>query len=123
MLNTDKIIEELDFSGVRKPLPQAETLPPACYTSEDFFTLEKEKIFYKKWNFVCREDELPTVGDYVSYILFGEPIFLVRGQDQILRCFANTCSHRGARLVCDTGNRNRISGKSKKKIITIIRPT
>ena len=109
MFNTDKVIEEMDFSGVRKPLSQAETLPPACYTSEDFFTLEKEKIFYKKWNFVCREDELPATGDYASYVLFGEPIFLVRGQDQILRCFANTCSHRGARLVCDAGNRNRIS--------------
>ena len=109
MFNPDNGIEEIDFSGVRKPLSQAETLPPACYTSEDFFNLEKDKIFHKKWNFVCREDELPAIGDYASYILFGEPIFIVRGQDGILRCFANTCSHRGARLVCDAGNRNRIS--------------
>ena len=109
MMVKAEAINDSDFAGIRKPLSQAETLPPKCYTSEEFFNLEKEKIFYRKRNFVCREDELPNSGDYVSYVLFGEPIFIVRGQDGVLRCFANTCSHRGARLVCDKGNRNRIS--------------
>ena len=109
MVSINEKFDPSNFVGVRRSLSEAETLPPLCYTSKEFFGYEIQNIFYKKWNFVCRSDELPKIGDYSSYILFGEPIFLVRGHDNKIRAFANTCSHRGARLVCDKGNRNRIS--------------
>ena len=44
------------YANVRKPLLEAETLPPECYTSEEFFKKEIETIFMKTWNFVGRAD-------------------------------------------------------------------
>jgi choline monooxygenase len=61
-------------------------------------------MFRRAWNFVGREDELPNVGDYVALDLFGEAIFIVRGRDEKIRAFANTCRHRGTQLLDGKGN-------------------
>ena len=33
------------YAGVRKPLLEARTLPPECYTDPEFFAREIERIF------------------------------------------------------------------------------
>ena len=35
------------YARVRKPLLEAETLPPACYTSHEFYEREMSNIFLK----------------------------------------------------------------------------
>src|SRR4051812_10323841 len=52
------------YEAVRRPLLEAETLPVACYTSEEFFRREIDTIFMKVWNFIGRVDYIPKAGDY-----------------------------------------------------------
>src|SRR5688572_30293903 len=83
------------YANVRKPLLEAETLPPACYTSEEFFKREVETIFMKVWNFVGRADLAPNSGDYYTVDFAGVPLLIVRGEDNQVRAFVNSCRHRG----------------------------
>jgi choline monooxygenase len=93
------------YAKVRLPLREAETLPNFCYTSDRFYEREVDRIFMKTWNFVGRTDEVPNPGDYIATDdLAGGPVVVIRGKDNILRAFANSCRHRGARLLKDKGN-------------------
>src|SRR5436190_12833121 len=91
------------YTKVRLPVLQAETLPSWCYTSEAFYQREIERMFKRAWNFIGREDELPNKGDYVALNLFDEPVIIIRDKMGALRAFANTCRHRGTKLLQGRG--------------------
>ena len=97
------------YANVRLPLLEAETLPPDCYTDPAFFARERERIFRVHWNLVCRADDILGPGDYSAIDLAGMPAIVLRGADGALRAFANTCRHRGSRLVSGSGNTKAIS--------------
>jgi phenylpropionate dioxygenase-like ring-hydroxylating dioxygenase large terminal subunit len=97
------MFDPVHYAKVRLPVLQAETLPNWCYTSEAFYQREIERMFKRNWNFVGREDELPQPGDYVALDMFGEEIAIVRDKVGRLRAFANTCRHRGTKLLQGRG--------------------
>ena len=92
------------FTKVRKPLLEAETLPPWCYTSEEFYQREVERIFHKEWNFIGRVDRIPNPGDYFTLEFTGVPVLVVRGEDGKVRAHSNICRHRGAKIMVGEGN-------------------
>lgn len=96
------------YRAVRKPLLEASTLPPACYTSERFFRREIESAFLPHWQFVGREEQLESPGSYFCYDGAGGSVIILRGAEGELRAFANSCRHRGARLLNDQGECKRI---------------
>jgi phenylpropionate dioxygenase-like ring-hydroxylating dioxygenase large terminal subunit len=87
------------YVATRRPALEAETLPPAAYTSEEFYRREVDRIFLREWNFMGRSDLVPNAGDYFAVELVGVPIIVVRGADGQVRAFANHCRHRGSSLV------------------------
>ena len=91
------------YERVRLPVMQARHLPPWCYTSEAFYQREVTSIFLKEWNFLGREDRLPNSGNYFTAKFAGVPLFVIRNRAGELRAFANTCSHRGSKLLEDEG--------------------
>ena len=92
------------YDGVRRPLAEAETMPPWCYTSPAFYRREVERIFTKVWNFVGREDRIPKPGDYFTLEFVGIPLVVVRDGAGSVRAFANTCRHRGSLVAQGEGN-------------------
>ena len=98
----------LHYEDQRRPLPDARTLPAWCYTSEAFHRRERERIFLHAWQFAGRADELASPGDYRCIETAGGSVVVLRDQEGILRAFANTCRHRGARLLEGEGARERI---------------
>ncbi|MBI1182257.1 MAG: aromatic ring-hydroxylating dioxygenase subunit alpha, partial [Alphaproteobacteria bacterium] len=63
--------------------PQQDTadIPFARYTSQAFFDLEMEKMWRKVWQFACREEHVPEVGDYTVYDIGRHSIVIVRAED------------------------------------------
>ena len=59
------------YASVRKPLLEASTLPPACYTSPAFYKREVQTIFMRVWNFIGRADRIPNAGDYFTIEFTG----------------------------------------------------
>jgi phenylpropionate dioxygenase-like ring-hydroxylating dioxygenase large terminal subunit len=92
------------YAAVRRPLAEAETMPPWCYTSPAFYRREVETIFTKVWNFIGRADRIPKPGDYFTLEFVGIPLIVVRDATGAVRAFANTCRHRGALVAQGEGN-------------------
>jgi phenylpropionate dioxygenase-like ring-hydroxylating dioxygenase large terminal subunit len=92
------------YAATRRPLLEAETLPPWCYTSEAFYQREIDRIFRKVWNFVGHVSQVATPGDYFTLTFAGIPVIILRDQAGDLRAFANTCRHRGSALLEGSGN-------------------
>ncbi|MEE2692171.1 MAG: aromatic ring-hydroxylating dioxygenase subunit alpha [Pseudomonadota bacterium] len=95
----------------RQPAPtlvssqESWSLPAWTYSDPAFMALEKEKVFLPSWHLVCHVNDIPNVGDYQSFSMFGELAVVVRGKDGDIRAFHNVCRHRAARLL-DGGHGN-----------------
>jgi Rieske 2Fe-2S family protein len=85
------------------------TLHRDYYLSDRIFALERERIFYREWFCVAREEDVPAAGDYLVCEVAGESVLLVRTRDGGLAAHYNVCRHRGSRLVSECG-RGRFSG-------------
>ena len=82
--------------------PQFPVLPPVPagrYFEPGFAKLEADMVFSRSWLFVAHADQLRNSGDYVLLDQLDKPIMLIRGTDNAIRAFYNTCRHRGAALV------------------------
>ena len=84
------------------------TLPPVCYTGAEILAAETSGLLRQSWLGVGRADEWREPGDYAAFDLAGTPVILLRDEERRLRAFANTCRHRGTRLLEGSGNTARI---------------
>ncbi|MFK7937800.1 MAG: aromatic ring-hydroxylating dioxygenase subunit alpha [Roseovarius sp.] len=92
-------IAQLDFAPARLPAHQASSLPPQCYVSDSVCDAEIAQIFRRSWLCVGRADIVAAPGDVQALDMAGQSLILLRDKGGVLRCYANTCRHRGARLV------------------------
>jgi len=83
----------------RAPLEEASTIPAPWYTDPRIAELERMNVFSKTWQLVARTDQVAKTGGFVSTIVAGEPIVVVRGNDDVLRAFFNVCRHHAAAVV------------------------
>jgi len=74
------------------------TLPAKFYRDADHYARETEHFFGRRWVCVGRTDEIPEPGDFVRKELLNESLLVVRGKDQKIRTFFNSCRHRGTQL-------------------------
>jgi phenylpropionate dioxygenase-like ring-hydroxylating dioxygenase large terminal subunit len=74
-------------------------IPTGRYTSSAFFELEREHLWSKVWVLAGRSQDAANPGDSFTFDDLGVPLVVVRGNDRMLRAFANTCRHRGAPVV------------------------
>lgn len=81
-------------------LPREEQFDLSRYFSTEFAALEKEKIWKRVWQFACREEDIPKVGDRTPYTVGPLSYMIVRTAPGTIKAFLNTCLHRGTRL-CD----------------------
>src|SRR6202162_6168547 len=92
----DQVLSSYDD---RAPLSQASTIPAAWYVDPRVAELERLNLFSKTWQLVARTDQLRAPGQFVSTTVAGEPIVVVRGNDNVLRAFFNVCRHHAAAVV------------------------
>jgi choline monooxygenase len=90
---------EETYAATRRPVSLAETLVPEAYTSDEFFAIERERVFGSSWVAVGCSDELREPGDAKVVDVAGRSVFVVRKQDRTLRAFYNVCRHRGTQLL------------------------
>ncbi len=96
-------LSKIDLSAAQLPASEASCLPPECYTSQQICDTEIAQIFRQSWLCVGRSDTVATPGEYQALDMAGQSLILLRDQDGELRCYANTCRHRAARLVDGAG--------------------
>jgi phenylpropionate dioxygenase-like ring-hydroxylating dioxygenase large terminal subunit len=68
------------------------------YTTKAWHDREVERLWMRVWQFACREEEIPTAGDYAIYEIAHLSFIVMRQQDGSIKAFPNACLHRGRRL-------------------------
>jgi choline monooxygenase len=83
------------------PLSEAWTIPAPWYLDPRILDLERRTVFSRSWQIAGRADQVREPGQYVTWELAGEPVLIVRGDDQILRGFFNVCRHHAAAVMTE----------------------
>lgn len=78
--------------------PANHSLHQALYNSQAAFRHDMERIFSRHWILAGHASQAANPGDYFLCEMAGESIIILRGQDKLLRAFANVCRHRGSRI-------------------------
>ena len=83
---------------------RADFVPKSDYISPEVLRLETERLWPRVWQIACRLQEMPQVGDFVTYDIAAESILLVRASTTEVKAYFNVCQHRGRRLKEGCGN-------------------
>ena len=82
-------------------LEEAWTIPGSWYTDQNLYQLEKQTVFARSWQMVGRIDQVTEPGQFLTTEIAGEPIVVVRGNDNVLRGFFNVCRHHAAAVMTE----------------------
>ena len=77
------------------------------YYAPEWHAREVEKIWRKTWQFACRVEEIPNVGDQIVYDIVNDSLVVVRTAEGV-KAFINSCLHRGTMLRTEAGNAKQI---------------
>lgn len=101
-LLTDQFFDS--FASSIKDTLEADTLPPACYTDEEFFRFEQQAIFHREWLCVGRAEWLERPGDYFTATHAGEPVIVAMTRDGEIAAMSAVCQHRAMLVAEGSGN-------------------
>ena len=90
---------EFERTAPPEGFPAFHDIPTARHTSETFHQLEQQHLWPNTWVIAGRAEDVANPGDYFTFDDLGVPLLIVRGTDGEIRCFYNTCQHRGAPVV------------------------
>ncbi len=65
----------------------------AAYQDEEF-----KRLWTRTWQFACREEHIPDVGDYYVYDIGAYSFIVSRVAENDIRAYFNACLHRGTKL-------------------------
>jgi phenylpropionate dioxygenase-like ring-hydroxylating dioxygenase large terminal subunit len=68
------------------------------YTDPEFARDEYRKLWTRTWQFACREEHVPNVGDYYVYDIGAYSFIVTRVAQDDIRAYFNACLHRGTKL-------------------------
>ena len=89
------------------------TVGVEAYISREYARAEREKLWRKVWQQVGRIEEIPEVGDYLTYDILDDSIIVVRTAPDAIRAHYNVCSHRGRKLIDTPPGAKRARGQGK----------
>jgi choline monooxygenase len=100
--NLDELSRIVDLDKVeaaKNSIDRANGLPNECYINDDYFKIERERVFFNNWVVIGVSSSVPEVGDAKPFNLMGIPLLILRDKKNKIRVFHNVCSHRGMILV------------------------
>ncbi|WP_067680447.1 aromatic ring-hydroxylating oxygenase subunit alpha [Nocardia miyunensis] len=97
-------------------LSTPKTIGVEAYISPEYARAEGDRLWAKVWQQVCRVEELPRVGDFLTYEIVDDSVIVVRTAEDTIRAYHNVCAHRGRRLV-DTPSGGHDARGSRKQFV------
>jgi choline monooxygenase len=101
MLTQASVQEILASYDDRAALADASTIPAPWYVDARIAELENKSVFSRTWQMIGRVEQVEKPGQFVTAVVAGEPIVVVRGNDGVLRGFFNVCRHHAAAVVTE----------------------
>jgi phenylpropionate dioxygenase-like ring-hydroxylating dioxygenase large terminal subunit len=83
----------------------SDDLPIDRYFDKAFHDREVEKVWRKTWQWACRLEDIPNIGDHVVYDIVHDSVIVVRTgpSSTDIRAYVNACLHRGTQLRTEGG--------------------
>jgi choline monooxygenase len=100
--NLDELSRIVDLDKIestKDSINEANGLPNECYLNDEYFKIERERVFFNNWIVVGVSSSVPEIGDAKPFDLMGVPLLILRDKNNKIRVFHNVCSHRGMILV------------------------
>jgi len=101
----DEIRKQLAANRERTGPPtgavQIPPIPTGRYCDPEFAALERDRVWRRSWLYAGHLSQLPEQGSYLTTDRSGSPVVVVRGEDDVVRAFYNSCRHRAAPVVRD----------------------
>src|ERR1700722_11320403 len=94
-----------DLAGQRT---REDFVPVRNYLDREFLRLENERLWPRIWQMAGRVEQIPNVGDYLTYDIGSQSIIVIRVAADIIKAFHNVCRHRGRRLLAECGSVTKI---------------
>ena len=94
------------WSGTRRSADEATALHPIAYAGDEFFDVERDRLFGRAWVAVGAAAEVAEPGRMLVRTAGDTSLLITRGRDGVLRGFVNACRHRGTELAaadCSVG--------------------
>lgn len=101
---------ELSVEDLAEPL----TYSVEAFTSREYADAEADLLWARVWQHAGRVEEVPNVGDFITYDIGDDSIIIVRSGPDTLRAYHNVCPHRGRRLIDTPCDANRTCGSRKQ---------
>jgi choline monooxygenase len=86
-------------------LARAATIPARWYTDPAMLAREKERVFWRTWQYATTVDRLRFPGNFVAVDIIGTPVVITHDLEGQLRAFYNVCRHRAGVVARGAGNR------------------
>jgi len=94
-------------------LSDAVTYDVDAYISPEYARAERDRLWRKVWQQVGRVEDIPEIGDYLTYDILDDSILVVRAGADEIRAYHNVCAHRGRRLVETAKGHRNARGKAQ----------
>src|SRR5437867_9628102 len=88
------------FDSSTRDFLSADTLPPLCYTSPQFYEFELEAIFYKEWLCLGHVGQIPEPGDYFTITIANDALIVLRDESGEVRVLSAVC-RRSEEYTCE----------------------
>ena len=82
----------------------SEDLPVGRWIDRSFHDLEMKHVWPRVWQLACMIDDIPNVGDYVTYDIGNHSFIVTRQRDGGIKALYNSCLHRATQLTQGSGN-------------------
>ena len=94
-----------------------------AFLSPEYLEAEKQMLWPKVWQMVERLEDLPDVGDWLTYNVADESVIVVRVAEgdsgEAFRAFHNVCPHRGRQLVSVPDHLPGLNNKSDQPVHSV----
>jgi phenylpropionate dioxygenase-like ring-hydroxylating dioxygenase large terminal subunit len=88
--------------------PAPRLIPFDRYIENRYVDLEVQHIWRKYWQVACRVEDIPAVGDFMSYDIIDDSYLIVRSGENKFNAYYNVCRHRGRKLCSGKGHGDKL---------------
>ncbi len=98
LLRADALMVPDSLAADGNYVPRPNRIPFSTYFDPSYADFELAHVWKKCWQYACREEDIPQVGDRYPYDVGPLSFIIIRSGEDEFKVFHNSCLHRGTKL-------------------------